>query len=895
MKILTGNEIRKIWIDFFKANDHFEIESASLVPINDNSLLWINSGVATLKNYFSGKTNPPYHNLVNSQKCIRTNDITNVGKTSRHHTFFEMLGNFSIGGYFKEKAIDLAYDLLINHFGIEINKLYFTVFEEDTITYDKWLSFKDINPKHVIKCKRERNFWDVGSGPCGPCTEIYYDRGLEYDPGKVGEKLFFEDLENDRYIEIWNIVFSEFNNDGNDNYTQLQRKNIDTGAGLERLTCISQNVPTNFDTDLFQTIIKRIEKFTHLKYDMNAYFTSDQKQNSVNTGFKIVADHIKACVFAIADGVIPSNKERGYIIRRLIRICIAILQRLNIEQNIFSDLVDAVIEMMKDYYPYLLPQKNKIIDILANEYVIFNKTLDQARKIYDEAKAVSKKILGEIIFKLVESYGFPLTIIELKAREDNVELDLDKFNELFKQHQKISNARHHEIAMNAQNGELLNLTTPFEFLYDENNITAKIVKLYDENFNSVEHLTGSGYVVFDRSCFYATSGGQLHDTGCIDKLVTVTDVIKGPNLQHIHHVDNAFNFTLGSVHTLSYDLERRMFLTRNHTVEHLIHAALGTLIDSNIKQEGAFKSPEKVTFDFQYHKKLTPEELHKVEQHINDIINQSIPVETLKLTLEEAQAAGAKAYFEDVYKKIKGKLRIIKVGDISCELCGGTHVENTKDIEVFKIISFTSKAAGAWRVEAITSHVTLKKFIDDKMGQIQAYIKTIENSKASNQHLKQLLSSFNAQSTDVDYLNDYYESLHTTFIQAKAEFDKEHNKQQMGDIKRALAAAQGTFKFGVFKDLENKNIANALTELINEDKAAVYVAFNQVDDKMQYLLATNEQNKQFNLNRQIKILNEVTNGKGGGKPNFVQGGCTNFSSNLQEIIVKLQHDFKTNA
>ncbi|MGL4951202.1 MAG: alanine--tRNA ligase, partial [Mycoplasma sp.] len=494
MKKMTANQIRQTWLDFFKSHDHLEIESASLIPINDNSLLWINSGVATLKDYFSGKKNPPHANLTNSQKCIRTNDIINVGKTSRHHTFFEMLGNFSIGGYFKEEAIEMAYELLTKHFEIDISKLYFTVFEDDEVAYKKWLSYKDINPSHVIKCGRDRNFWDVGSGPCGPCTEIYYDRGLKYDPDKIGEKLFFEDIENDRYIEIWNIVFSEFNNDGSNNYTPLLRKNIDTGAGLERIVSISQDAPTNFDTDLFLPIIKEIESFSKHSYDANAYFANNIEQQKINTAYKLIADHMRACVFAIADGAIPSNKERGYILRRLIRaLTTTLIYKLEIENNILDKLITKTIEVMGEYYSYLKEHFKKITDVMNKEYEMFKKTLSQGFKLFNEA-IKNKKIDGNSIFKLVETYGFPIELIMMIAEEDNIALDISKFEELFKEHQLVSNARRNEIAMSAQNGELLNLDTPFKFLYDINNVEAKIVKLYDDAFNSVETLDGAGYV-----------------------------------------------------------------------------------------------------------------------------------------------------------------------------------------------------------------------------------------------------------------------------------------------------------------------------------------------------------------------------------------------------------------
>ncbi len=879
MKKMTSQEIRQTWLNYFKNNDHFEVESASLIPVNDNSLLWINSGVATLKKYFSGKENPPHPNLTNSQKSIRTNDIFNVGVTARHHTFFEMLGNFSVGGYFKEHAIELAFNLLTKEFEISLEDLYFTVFEEDQVAYDKWVSL-GVNPKKILKCGRDRNFWDVGSGPCGPCTEIHYDRGPKYDPKGIGEKLFFEDIENDRYVEIWNIVFSEFNNDGNNNYTPLLRKNIDTGAGLERIACISQDVPTNFDTDLFQTVIQKIQTKSKYKYDMQAYFGNDKKQHKINLAYKVIADHARASVFAIADGAIPSNKERGYILRRLIRRLVVKCHTLEINDNIFVDIVDSIIEVMKGYYPYLIEQRDKVIAVLNKEYDIFKKTLDQGFKLYKESIDTKKKTIApEIVFKLVETYGFPIELIKELAEDDGLTIDEAKFEELFRHHQDISRSRQNEVAMSTQNGELINLDTPFKFHYDKTQMDAKVMKLYDEDFKPIDTLNGNGFVVLDNSCLYATSGGQLHDTGLI-KGFEVDNVIKGPNLQHIHHVRDAEGLKTGETVHISHDEHRRSLLMKNHSVEHLIHASLGKLVDKNIKQEGAFKSPEKVTFDFQYHEKLTPAKLKEIEAWINDVIKQSIDVAVLEVTLEEAQKLGAKAYFEDVYKKVKGKLRMIKMGDVSTELCGGTHVSNTNDIEVFKIIDFHSRAAGSWRVEGITSFETVNNYINSKKDTIKKEIANIESAPFANATLKAQIKKINFDADITDIIAQYNDIVEE-YKALKMEYDKANAKNQIAEIKKTLSQ-DGKLVVVEAQDWDNKNVFNALTEIINEKQDSIFAVFNKVDDKIQYMLATNAKNK-VNLNETIKELNTFSNGKGGGKPNFVQGGCAS-NVKLTELV-----------
>ncbi len=884
---LTANQIRRKWLDFFVKNDHFELESVSLIPINDTTLLWINSGVATLKNYFSGKENPPHVNLTNSQKAIRTNDIFNVGVTARHHTFFEMLGNFSVGGYFKEEAIELAFNFLTKELMFDINKLYFTVYKEDEIAYNKWISL-GVDKKHIIKCDRNRNFWDVGAGPCGPCTEIYYDRGEKYDPKNIGEKLFFDDIENDRYVEIWNIVFSEFNNDGKNNYTPLKRKNIDTGAGLERLCSIIQDVPTNFDSDLFIDIIKSVEQFTNKKYDIESYFRNDLEQSKINLAYKVIADHARALVMAIADGAVPSNKDRGYILRRLIRRIVVKQHFLNIDKNIFDTLVNAVVQTMKEYYPYLLEKQDRIISILNNEYNIFQKTLKLGFKLFDDSAKIGN-LDKNTTFKLVETYGFPIELIQELANEHNLEIDINGFNELFKQHQLISNGKKDIAGMEQQNAELLNLNTPFQFLYDTYEINdATILKLYDDNFVPKNEIDGSGWVVFDKTCFYATSGGQMHDIGFINHSFEVDDVIKGPNLQHIHHVINVSSLKEGEKCLLQIDKKNRQKLTNNHSVEHLLHITLVKHIDSSIKQEGAFKSPEKVTFDFQYHKKITKDDIKKIENVINGLINDSISSEILFLELEEAKKLGAMAYFEDVYKKIKGKLRVVKIGDISIELCGGTHVNNTKEIESFKIIDCYQKGAGNWRIEAITTNETISNYIDNKNQQINSKIDEIRNEllkmNISSQEMNSLFDKIN-KIDDLDSRIELLKDISDKFNSLKLEFNKENAKKQISFVKNQISTNKNNIIIEQFNDIDNKNLFNALSECVNEQQNKIFVLINYIDQKTQYFIACNDKfakDNNVNLNNLIKEFNAKFNGKGGGKPNFVQGGCSG-KINLDDI------------
>lgn len=877
MKKMTSYEIRNTWLTFFKKHNHLILASESLIPKNDKSLLWINSGVATLKNYFSGKENPPHKNLANSQKAIRTNDITNVGQTSRHHTFFEMLGNFSIGGYFKQQAIQLAYDLLILEYEIDINKLYITVFDEDQLTYDEWIKH-GIPANRIIKCGKDRNFWDVGSGPCGPCTEIFYDRGSEFDPQNLGEKLFFEDLENDRYVEIWNIVFSQYNNDGNNNYTELSRKNIDTGAGLERLACISQKANTNFDTDLFMPIIETTNQFTSNKYDCNNYFNPTPSQTKINLYHKVIADHVRAAVFAIADGAIPYNKDRGYVLRKLIRRVIVMFHKLNINQNIFSDLVKIAISIISDHYDYLIAEQAKIIEILNREYVVFNKTLKKGLKIFEES--VDQKTFDKNkLFKLVETYGFPFELIQELANEKNIELDVDGFNELFKKHQVISSSNNEKNALYIQNGELLKLDTDFEFVYKTDSLKANVLKLFDKDLQPVESLQNQeGYIVLDKSNFYATSGGQLHDFGTINKTIFVDDVFKGPNLQHIHHASQ-ISLKTGDTVNLQIDLKNRELTRNNHSVEHLIHATLCLLVDPNIKQEGAFKSAKKVTFDFKHHERLSEDKLEEIENKINDVINQKIESEVLHLSLEEAKAIGAKAYFEDVYKKIKSKLRVVKMGDYSIELCGGTHVDNTYEIESFKIIDFYPKGSGSWRIEGITTNDTISEWTNNKITDINDELLDLKiKYQQLHKHNEALdkLFNYDIKNINLTELIKLHQEVKASFLSFKHECDKQTAINEIQLVKTNFAScsqSQNNIKSYIFENLTNKNIFNALNELINENSETIFMAFNIVDnEKIQYIFSTNVKNK-INLNSYISELNKITDGRGGGKPNIVQGGC----------------------
>ncbi len=875
MKKMNSNEIRQSWIDYFKKINHTFIPPKSLVPDNDPSLLWINSGVATLKDYFSGKKNPPRPRLVNSQKAIRTNDFFNVGITSRHHTFFEMLGNFSIGDYFKKEAIEFAFNLLTKEWMIDPNLLWITVFEDDQDAYDKWIEL-GINKQQIIKCNSDRNFWDVGMGPCGPCTEIYYDRGEKFDPNNIGSKLIIEDIENDRYVEIWNIVFSQFNNDGNNNYTELARKNIDTGAGLERLASISQDVPTNFDSDLFLPIIRSIEKYSSNKYDVNSYFEDNPKQKQINFAYRVISDHLRSSVFAISDGVIPSNKERGYILRRLIRRILVYIHNLKIDnQNWLIDAIDSIIKIMGDFYSDLISNKDHIFKTIKKEIELFEITLKQGIKILSNINNGSK-IDAQTTFKLVTTYGFPIELINEFAKDKNIDVDVSGFEKLYEEHQKISNANRNIVGMEKQNSALLNLNVESKFDYDSLSLDSKVIKLFDQNFNEVNSLKNQdGYVIVDITPFYATSGGQINDTGYINNYF-VDDVFKSPNFLHIHHVKNATLNLNENVH-LSINTENRRKNMAHHSSEHILQSALKNIIDNNIKQRGAFKSPEKLTFDFHLDYKLSDEQLIQIENWVNQYIKMNHNVEVLHMSLDEAKSNNVIGYFDDVYKKINGLLRVIKIGDKSIELCGGTHVNNTKDIEEFKILNLQSKGSGTWRIEAISTHDNIDKYKQDILNNFNNIYNDFRNEFKNN--------NFDLNSLD-ELKNKYILSLNNSYFfqfpqivnnfindvnNLKNQLINVCNYNLVINIKEQFKKQSSNIKLVNLDNLNDRSICIALEELSNEDKNSIFYLVTEINNKLQYYIVTNKNNS-INLNDNAKQINEIINGKGGGKPFFVRGG-----------------------
>lgn len=878
----TTNKIRKTWLDYFVANGHYLYPSQSLIPHNDLSLLWINSGVATLKNYFSGIAIPPSNRLTSSQRSIRTNDVFNIGVTSRHHTFFEMLGNFSIGDYFKKEAIHFGYDLLINHFYMDVNKLYFTVYEDDGDAYNEWIKH-GINPSHIIKCNRDRNFWDVGSGPCGPCTEIYYDRGEKFDPEHKGEELFYKDIENDRYVEIWNIVFSQFNNNGKNEYSELARKNIDTGAGLERLASVLQETPTNYDTDLFLPIIKTISKYSKTcKYDMNAYFKKDKKQKEINRNFIIIADHIKACVFAIADGAVPSAKEKGAVLRKLLRRAIICSKAIDVAEDFLPETISSIINTMHEFYPYLDKNKQTITDVVLQEQKLFNKTFAKGYELYKKSLSNVDKIDAETIFKLTDTYGFPFEVIKNLCEQNNIKFDMKQYENIVLRHQQVSHGNKQVKAMIQQNENLINFHEKSTFTYDETNLkNATVIALFDEQYNPLNELdVGRCWIVFDKTCFYATSGGQEHDIGTISNY-DVLDVIKGPNGQHLHLIEINKPIKLDEKFDLQIDVNNRKLCSCNHSCEHLLQKALQTSISDLIHQEGAYKSAQKLTFDFSYQSKLTDEQLIKVEQKVNEYIKSNAKVTTKLMNLEDAKKMHAQAHFENVYKKINELLRVVIMGDITSEICGGTHVKNLNDIEQFMIIKLDTKGSGSYRIEGITTNETINKFLDEKINSIQneldLLVQQLKDLKVNASLYNKQISLLSFEKSRINYHKLTKEfaiikSLLKELIR-KANLDK--NINQSVELKQSFVINDKKVIISEFDNIDAKILINTLGQLANENKDKTFIAFDMIENKVRYFVITGKEvtNKKYTANTLINVLNKTFNGSGGGSASFAQGGC----------------------
>ncbi|AGR41619.1 alanine--tRNA ligase [Spiroplasma taiwanense] len=888
MKKLLSNEIRKMWLDFFKSKNHFFLEPVSLVPVDDPSLLWINSGVATLKPYFDGRMNPPSPRLTNSQKSIRTNDIQNVGVTARHQTMFEMLGNFSIGDYFKKEAIEMAWELLTSNkwFGMNPELLYITVFEEDKEAYNIWTKIIGIKEDHIFKGTKETNFWDVGQGPCGPNTEIFFDRGIRWDPKNIGSKLLKDDIENDRYVEIWNIVFSQFNNDGNNNYTELPRKNIDTGAGLERIVSVFQETPTNFETDIFLPTIKKIEELCDksFKYSIDNYFNEKIEQTKINTAFKVIADHIRATVFAISDGVFPGNKDRGYIIRRLIRRSSVYGRKLGIANAFLYLLVDEVINTMSFFYPYLKEKSESIKEVIKSEEIRFLSTLSKG---YDSLEIImekEKKISDKNALLLFESFGFPIELTVELATEKNIEVDIKGYEKLLEDSKELArNSRKNEKAWNKQSAILTNLDIKSDFVgYDLEEIITKVNFIFEEEviLNSAENKIV--FLTLDESPFYAEKGGQAADTGVlIDDNMNrhnVLDVQVGPNKQHIHKVQINGILNIGDKVIAKIDSEKRYYTMKNHSGTHLLQSSIQEVLGKNALQSGSYNDENGLRIDISYNRLPSQEEIEKIHNVMTREINNQIPRQIIYCSLDEAvEKHNALALFTEKYGS---EVRVIKFGNFSCELCGGTHVENSKDIEDLLITEVESKGSGVYRYHAVTSHSGVSLFLREQFlkqkNEISGLINKFDNwkNRLKNYEIEEAINEINNISVNKNNLF----SLKTKVNELKNSF-----KIYQKEIEDILLEEK-LIKYNNISPILDKGINEISLEINDLDMKELKALADKLQNKFDNLIIkfVNKQNGIYivsvseSISSQFKAIEIFKNTKdfkvkGGGNETFAQG------------------------
>ncbi|WP_088102593.1 alanine--tRNA ligase [Halalkalibacter urbisdiaboli] len=701
MKKLTSAQVRQMYLDFFKEKGHDIEPSASLVPHEDPSLLWINSGVATLKKYFDGRVIPENPRITNAQKSIRTNDIENVGKTARHHTFFEMLGNFSIGDYFKEEAIEWAWEFLTSEkwIGFEANKLSVTVHPEDSEAYDYWHQKIGIPEERIIRL--EGNFWDIGEGPSGPNTEIFYDRGVEYGNDPNDPELY-PGGENERYLEVWNLVFSQFNHNPDGTYTPLPKKNIDTGMGLERMVSVIQDVPTNFETDLFLPIIQATEKLSSVKYG---------EDPEKDVAYKVIADHVRTVTFAVTDGALPSNEGRGYVLRRLLRRAVRYAKLINIDRPFMYELVPVVGEIMVDFYPEVKEKTEFVQKVMKNEEERFHETLHEGLtilgKILDDAKTNNKQVIdGADVFRLYDTYGFPVDLTEEYVEEQGLTIDREGFErEMDRQRERARSARQESGSMQVQDELLGTLTVESSFVgYNQLSAEGTVEVIIRDKQQVEEAQAGDEIqVILSETPFYAESGGQVADRGIIrgeGVVVEVTNVKNAPNGQNLHTaIVKEGTFRSGMIVSSIVEETGRIGIVKNHTATHLLHQALKDVLGEHVNQAGSLVSGERLRFDFSHFGQVTQEELAKVEAIVNEKVWNALAVDISLKKLDEAKAMGAMALFGEKYGET---VRVVKVGEYSLELCGGCHVNNTAEIGLFKIVSESGIGAGIRRIEAVT-------------------------------------------------------------------------------------------------------------------------------------------------------------------------------------------------
>ncbi len=869
MKQYGVNELRKMFLEFFESKDHLAMKSFSLVPVNDNSLLLINSGMAPLKPYFTGAEIPPRRRVTTCQKCIRTGDIENVGKTARHGTFFEMLGNFSFGDYFKREAISWSWEFLTEVVGLDPNRLYPSVYLEDDEAFDIWNKEIGIAPERIFRFGKADNFWEHGAGPCGPCSEIYYDRGEKYGCGKpdctVG-------CECDRFIEVWNNVFTQFDNDGHNNYTELVQKNIDTGMGLERLATVVQDVDSIFDVDTIRSLRDKVCEIAKCEYHKDA---------DKDVSIRLITDHIRSSTFMISDGIMPTNEGRGYVLRRLIRRAARHGRLLGVEGKFLADLSAVVIEGSKDGYPELEEKKEFIFKVLIQEEDQFNKTIDTGLKILGEMEealaAEGKKTLaGADAFKLYDTYGFPLDLTKEILEEKGFDVDEAGFK-AYMEEQRVQarNARKTTNYMGADATvyDDIDAAITTEFVgYDKLTADSKVTVLTTETA-IVEAITaGENATVFvEETPFYATMGGQEGDKGIItvgdaEFVVSETIKLRGGKVGHVGKLTKGM-IKVGDVVTLSVCADGRNATCKNHSATHLLQKALKTVLGNHVEQKGSLVAPDRLRFDFAHFQAMTAEEMAKVEELVNKEIQAALPVVTEVMNIEEAKKTGAMALFGEKYAE---DVRVVSMGDFSKELCGGTHVANTSIIGSFKLVSEAGVAAGVRRIEALTGEGVFAyyKEIESKLAEIAKLVKG--TPAAAVEKVEHLLA-------EVKALQSENESL-----KSKAA------KDALGDVMNQVVEVNGMKVLATKVDGVDMNglrdLGDQLKEKIGE---GIVVIASNVDGKVNLMATATDAAMKAGAHagNLIKEIAKLVGGGGGGRPNMAQAGGKN-PAGIDDAIAK---------
>ncbi|PPA71500.1 alanine--tRNA ligase [Jeotgalibacillus proteolyticus] len=867
MQKWTGAEIRQMFLDFFKEKGHDVEPSASLVPHEDPTLLWINSGVATLKKYFDGRVIPQNPRIVNAQKSIRTNDIENVGKTARHHTFFEMLGNFSIGEYFKEEAIEWAWEFLTSPkwIGFEREKLSVTVHPEDHEAFNYWRDKIGIPEERIIRL--EGNFWDIGEGPSGPNTEIFFDRGEKYG-SDLSDPELYPGGENDRYLEIWNLVFSQFNHNPDHTYTPLPKKNIDTGMGLERMACVVQDVETNFETDLFMPIIKAVEKISG-----EAYNQSSEK----DVAFKVIADHVRTVSFAIGDGALPSNEGRGYVLRRLLRRAVRYAKQIGVDRPFMHELVPVVGDIMIDFYPEVKQKEDFIRKVIKTEEERFHETLNEGLSILSGLMEIAKSdgsamVSGKDVFRLYDTFGFPVELTEEYAVENGLRVDHEGFEEEMNlQRQRARAARQDGGSMQVQGGILGDIKVQSEFVGYNRLAHESAVEVILINQEKADQ-AGEGaevQLILTETPFYAESGGQVGDQGVItnDQVkLRVTDVKKAPNGQNLHTaIVEEGTLCQGDTVKAFVDPESRTDITKNHTATHLLHQALKDVLGGHVNQAGSLVQPDRLRFDFTHFGPVQPDELNRIEEIVNQKVWENFAVETANKSLEEAKSMGAMALFGEKYG---AEVRVVSIGDYSLELCGGCHVASTSSIGLFRILSEGGIGAGTRRIEAVTGEAAYR-YMNDQIQLLN------ESAGLLKTNPKELAARIQQLQSEMKGLQRENESLHGKIsnIEAKSIMERVVDIDGVKVLAEQVQVADAGGLRSMADDVKNK-LGSGVLVLVNVQGEKVQIIAGVTKDLIE---------KGYHAGKLVKEVAARCGGGGGGRPDMAQAGGKD-PSKVQEAL-----------